>query len=425
MTGVLYAAAAALAALFTVVSFVHLLYRESLRFRARETPAQEFFNETLEERLGWKAEDGALGFSLLRHTLLVAMVVMMVWIAALRREPLWRMLVEVGASAWLVMLVAGYVAPVGLHRRTSGRWLLPLVGLLKALWLPVRPLLAVLGFLQSLAELSHGRAPESPETKTEEDIEALISAGAEEGLIEEDERKLIESAVAFGDKTVREVMTPRPNIVSIGEEASLEELRSLVIHEQYSRIPIYHGTIDQITGFVHVRDMFETDYKERPDRRVKELRRPILHVPETAPVDDLLRRMQQAGSHMVAVVDEYGNTAGLATMEDLVEEIVGEIRDEHEPGLDVTPGGDGSWVVAGSFDLDGLEDLLSFRPDDQTESTTVGGLVTEWLGHVPQAGEAIERDGIRLQVLSLNERRVAQVRVSRGREAESGGEGTA
>jgi putative hemolysin len=134
-------------------------------------------------------------------------------------------------------------------------------------------------------------------------------------------------------------MTPRPNIVAIAADATLEQLRQLVINEQFSRIPVYEQNIDQMIGFVHVRDMFELGEEERAGRTVRELLRPVKFVPETKPVNDLMRQMQQENTHMVIVVDEYGNTAGLATMEDLLEVIIGEIRDEHEPDSDVTEDG--------------------------------------------------------------------------------------
>jgi putative hemolysin len=208
-------------------------------------------------------------------------------------------------------------------------------------------------------------------------------------------------------------MTPRPGIVAVAGDATLEDLRQLVIHEQFSRIPVYDDTIDNILGFVHVRDMFELDHTERAGRTVRELVRPIRFVPETKPVNDLLREMQQDGNHIACVVDEYGNTAGLVTMEDMVEEIVGEIRDEHEPGFDVQTDEDGGYIVSGSFDLDNLHDLVEFRKPEDSESTTVGGLVTEWLGRVPEAGETLERDGLRIEVLAANELRVDQVRLSK------------
>ncbi len=186
-----------------------------------------------------------------------------------------------------------------------------------------------------------------------------------------------------------------------------------MIHEQYSRIPVYEQTIDHIIGFVHVRDMFELDEGDRLHRLVKELVRPIRFVPETKPVNDLLREMQADGAHMAIVIDEYGNTAGLATMEDMVEEILGEIHDEHEPERDVQKEAEGSFVVMGSLDLDRLHELLDFRPAEETESTTIGGLVTEWLGRVPHVGEAVEREGIRIEVLAGDELKVEQVRVSK------------
>jgi CBS domain containing-hemolysin-like protein len=201
--------------------------------------------------------------------------------------------------------------------------------------------------------------------------------------------------------------------VAISADATLEELRQLVINEQYSRIPVYEGAIDQIIGFVHVRDMFELDEDQRANRTVRELIRPIRFVPETKPVNDLMREMQQDNTHMVIVVDEYGNTAGLASMEDLVEVILGEIRDEHEPDSDVQEDGQGGFIVSGSFDVARLADLLEFHPEEDLESTTVGGLVTEWLGRVPQPGESVEREGIHIDILASDELRVAQVRVRR------------
>jgi CBS domain containing-hemolysin-like protein len=218
--------------------------------------------------------------------------------------------------------------------------------------------------------------------------------------------------VEFGDTTVREVMTPRPNIVAISAHASLEDLRKLVIHEQYSRIPVYDTSIDDVCGFVHVRDVFELDEDSRANKTVATLKRPIRFVPETKPVKDLMREMQQDNTHMVIVIDEYGNTAGLASMEDLVEVIVGEIRDEHEPGSDVTQEPGGAFVVSGSFDVARLSDLFDeFHPHEETESTTVGGLLSEWLGRVPGPGEVVERDGIHAEVLAGNELRVEQVRL--------------
>jgi CBS domain containing-hemolysin-like protein len=317
-------------------------------------------------------------------------------------------------TAWLTLVAVTYALPQLLYRRTRAEWLLPLVPMLRALSWTGRPWQALLDFFQSLADLGNDTKCAEEASTQAENIEALISAGAEEGLIEEEDRELIQSVVEFGDKVVREVMTPRPNIVSISAEATLELLHQLVITEQYSRIPALEHSIDQILGFVHVRDMFEISEAERKKRTVRELLRPILFVPETKPVNDLMRQMQQENTHMVIVVDEYGNTAGLATMEDLLEVIIGEIRDEHEPDSDITEDGMGGYIVSGNFDLDRVGDLFeNFHREEGIESTTVGGLITEWLGRVPKAGESVNRDGIRVEVLASDELRVGQVRISK------------
>jgi putative hemolysin len=409
-----------LAALITIpllgiVTFVQVLYLESLRLRTRDLPSLKFFKDTLEDRIGLKTtEQGAGAFSLIKHSLLVWLAIFFfAWFADGKPwsgSVLW----ETGIAVWLTMVTISFALPQLLYRRTSAHWLLPLVPLLRALALVARPAEATLSFFQSLVDLTDETTGAEEEPTAAENIEALISAGEEEGLIEEDDRKLIQSVVEFGDKIVREVMTARPNIVAISADSTLDELRELVIHEQYSRIPAYDGDIDHVVGFVHVRDMFEVDEDEREGRVVRELVRPMLFVPETKPVNDLMRQMQQENTHMVIVVDEYGNTAGLATMEDLLEVIIGEIRDEHEPDSDVIEDGQGGFIVSGNFDLDRVADLLaSFRREEDIESTTVGGLVTEWLGRVPKSGEAVDRDGLHIDVLASDDLRVEQVRISK------------
>ncbi len=400
--------------LLGLVTLVQLLYLESFRLRTRDLPALEFFKDTLEDRIGLKTVQGADSFSLIKHTLLALIgLLFLAWFADGRvwtPGVFWKAVL----AACLTMFIASYALPQLLYRRTSARWLLPLVPLLRALAWLARPFDALLVFFQNLIELTDdiSATPEPPTPA--ENIDALIDAGTEEGLIEEQDRKLIQSVVEFGDKVAREVMTPRPNIVAIAADSTLEQLRQLVINEQYSRIPVFENNIDQVIGFVHVRDMFELEEEEREKHVVRELVRPISFVPETKPVSDLMRQMQQESTHMVIVIDEYGNTAGLATMEDLLEVIIGEIRDEHEPDSDVTEDGMGGYIVSGSFDLDRVGDLLSsFHREDDIESTTVGGLVSEWLGHVPKTGEAVDRDGIRIEVLASDDLRVAQVRLSK------------
>jgi CBS domain containing-hemolysin-like protein len=412
---------AALAAIVELglVTFVQLLYLESMRLRPRDLPSLEFFKGTLEDRIGLKIETGAETFSLYKHTTLVLLGVLFFARFAYDDPSIPAALWQAAVAAWLSMIAVAYALPQLLYRRTTGRWLVPLVPLLRAMAWVAHPAVALMSFFQSLVDLTHDTAaPEEPPTPAE-NVDALIDAGKEEGLIHEEDRELIQSVVEFGDKVVREVMTPRPKMVAIAAAATLEELRTLVIHEQYSRIPVYERDIDQIAGFVHVRDMFEVDEEERPRRLVRELVRPTPFVPETKPVNGLMRQMQRENTHMAIVVDEYGNTAGLVTMEDLLEAIIGEIRDEHEPGTDVVEDGHGGYVVAGSFDLDRLSDLFEgFHRGEEIESATVGGLVSEWLGRVPKAGETAEGGGIRIEVLAGDELRVERVRISKAEKAE-------
>jgi putative hemolysin len=417
MIGAVTMCAVIAALILTLATVVQMLYMDSLRLRTREFAMLQLFRSEIDERIGLKAEAGVLAFSLIKHSLLAILGAISLLLASAGEPVSFIRFAEAAAATWAAMIAFAYIVPQYLYRGTSGRWLIGFVPLLRVMILAVRPLTAFLGFLQSLSELGEKDEPKQEAASQEENIEALITAGTEEGLIEEEDRKLIHSVVAFGNKTVREVMTPRPSMVTISADAPLEDLRQLVIHEQFSRIPAFEETIDNIIGFVHVRDMFELDYVERAQRTVREVVRPIRFVPETKAVNDLLREMQADGNHIAIVVDEYGNTAGLVTMEDMVEEIVGEIRDEHEPGHDVQRDTEGGFIVSGSFDVDHLQDLLDYRSPEETESTTVGGLVTEWMGRVPGVGDTVERDGIRIEVLAANDLRVDQVRISKAEPA--------
>ncbi len=401
-----------------VVTVVQMLYLESQRLRVRDVPSMQFFKSTLSQQLSLEIEDGALAWSVIKHTMLLGSGMCVLAAIAYGSEFTAGALLQAFAMSWLAMMIAAYLLPQLMYRRSQCSWIVPLVPVLRVMAALARPAIAVIKFLQSLLEIAQEPAKQEEANTPAENIDVLISAGAEEGLVEEEDRKLIQSVVEFGDKIVREIMTPRPNIVAISAEATLEQLRQLVINEQYSRIPLYENTIDQIIGFVHVRDMFELEEEERAVKSTRDIMRPVRFVPETKPASDLMREMQQDGTHMVIVVDEYGNTAGLATMEDLVEVILGEIRDEHEPDSDVQEDGNGGYIVSGSFDVGRLEDIVDFKASEDIESTTIGGLLTEWLGYVPQPGQVIERDGIRVEVLASDEMRVEQVRLRRSEPAE-------
>jgi len=402
-----------LVALIVLFTNIQTLYVESMRLRTRELPAVLYFKEVMEAKLKMRPETGSLTFSLWKHACMVAMGVF-VMAQMFIEGPLNALdVTEALVIALLLMNLSAYLIPQLLYRRSSGRWMHAFLPFYSVTALAARPFVAALGFVHSLLDIVKQEPEDNEPATPAENIDTLITAGTEEGLIEEDDRRLIESVIAFGDKVVREVMTPRPNMITTRADDTLAQLHELVVHEQFSRIPVCQSSIDDIVGFVHVRDMFEVAESDRLKRTVRELMRPIRLVPETKSVHDLMREMQQDGSHMVIVVDEYGNTAGLATMEDLVEVILGEILDEHEPDSDVKEDGKGGFIVSGNFELARLADMLGYKAEEDIESTTIGGLMMEWLGRVPKAGETIERDGIRAEVLASDDMRIEQVRLSR------------
>jgi CBS domain containing-hemolysin-like protein len=415
----IFAFSVVLLLLIVLYTSVQTLYLEGMRLRTRDLPALDYFKTELEPRLNLRSEEGALTFSLWKHTCLVLFGVSVLGEVIDGGTLNALLFAEALGIAFLLMIPCGYLIPQLLFRRTSGHWIAALLPFYTISALAIRPLVVLLNFLHSLLEITAERPEREEPATSAENVDALITAGTEEGLIEEEDRKLIQSVVAFGDKVVREVMTPRPNIIAIQADRTLEALRELVVNEQYSRIPVYQTSIDDIIGFVHVRDMFEVAESDRLTRKVRELMRPIRFVPETKPVDDLMREMQQEGAHIVIVVDEYGNTAGLASMEDLVEVILGEIRDEHEPDSDVVEDGSGGFIVSGSFDLARVGDVIDFHPDEEVESTTIGGLAMEWLGRVPKPGESIEREGLRIDVLASDDMRVEKVRLSKAQTVET------
>ena len=217
--------------------------------------------------------------------------------------------------------------------------------------------------------------------------------------------------VEFGDKVVREAMTPRPEIAALEINSSIEELRRLVREKRQSRYPVYSGQLDQIEGIVMVRDLMELRPEEQAKVTLRSLVRPVPFVPETKPVRELLKELQQSTIQMALVVDEYGSVSGLVTIEDLVEEIVGEIRDEVEPhAQDIVKETSDTYIVAGHTELNQIVDQLHVEVEEGDYST-VGGFLTSHLGHLPSPGEKVEANGVTFEVLEADQRTVLKVRL--------------
>ncbi len=263
------------------------------------------------------------------------------------------------------------------------------------------------------------------EVVSDEEIEAFLDVGAREGIFEPEEEDLVWRIVDFGDTQVRSVMTPRIDIVAVPVEAGVDELAQEFLTAKHARIPVFQGSIDQIVGVVHIRDVLQA-LRAGQAANARELAHRPYFVPETKPVDELLQEFQRRHQQLAIAVDEYGGTAGLVTVEDVVEELVGEIFDEHEPAL-VEPRslGDGKWQIDGRAHLADLEDLTGVKLENLPYET-VGGLVFGLVGDVPKPGQTVVAQGLLFTVESVADRRIESVTIERVRsETAEGGEGGA
>jgi putative hemolysin len=271
------------------------------------------------------------------------------------------------------------------------------------------------------------QAPENNDEDDEEDIgddiQALIDVGEAEGILEEEEGELIHSIIEFGDTRVSEVMTPRPDIVAVPESSTVREARDLMIESKYSRLPVYREQIDNVEGLIYVRDLLQRWSEGKQDEPIAPLVRPVYFVPETKPVAELLEEMQKAHVQLSIVIDEYGGVAGLVTVEDILEEIVGEIEDEDigREDEEIFESRDGAYEVLGSTEIGKIERLFGVEIEDD-DFTTIAGLVINESGKVPRSGEHLTFRGIDVEVLEADERRIGRLRLKRASQ-KNGSEG--
>jgi CBS domain containing-hemolysin-like protein len=397
--------------LLTLSSYVDRVYAEIGKFLSREFQDNiDAFEQQVEPRLKVSRSRAALSMSVL-NPLLMAAVAMVIGFAVFG-EGGWNIdaVLESALALILIIIVFNRFLPFVFFSRTTGVWLARWAPLLRILIYLVLPITLVLGFLQSVASLTREHSEAQPETQAEA-VDALIEAGQEEGILDESNRDLIQSVVQFSEKTVRDAMKPRPEMVAVASDTTVEKFIELLRLRPFSRVPVFEGSLDHIVGLVYAQDVLQVPDAEAHTRTVGSLmRKDVLFVPETKLGSDLLREMQKKKSRMAIVIDEYGGVAGLVTIEDLVEEIVGEISDEHEPAQ-VVRESETSYLVPGNMDVDRLEELLGVRPD-RRGAATVAGLVSELAGRIPKKGEVVEEDGLRLEVLQATDRRVERVRVS-------------
>jgi putative hemolysin len=399
-----------LSAVLTLVSYVDRVYTEIGKFLSREFQDNiDSFEQKVEPKLRVSRPRASLSMAILVQ-LTMAAIAMVVGFTVFS-DNAWSIqeILQATLSLILIVIVFNRFLPFVFFTRTSGEWLARWVPLLRVMIFAVLPVTLILGFLQSVTSLTRQQAEEQPENSTEA-VDALIEAGQEEGIIQASDRDLIQSVVEFSGKTVREAMKPRPDMVAVAVGTTVEQFVELLRAKPFSRVPVYRDTIHNIVGIVYAQDVLQVPDTEARTRTVETLmRKDVYFVPESKLGSDLLREMRKGNVRIAIVVDEYGGVAGLVTIEDLVEEIVGEIRDEHEKSQ-VVKENDHSYIVPGNMDVDHLDELFGVRPDGK-EATTVAGLVSELAGRIPQKGEVIEEDGLRFEVLESTDRRVERVRI--------------
>jgi putative hemolysin len=398
-----------------VFSYLTLIYRELGRMTTgRVHEHLEIFETEIEPRLKINRRSGGRTFRILGHFWLAFLVLETTRGVVYFVPGTWESFVEFCVFLTLEVVILMHFIPDMLLYRTTGRWLLPLIPIVRVAMFVAWPARVFLEAAESLARISEKDFDRTPEQRTEEGIEALVEQAEEEGIIEPEQASLIEQVVEFSDKRVREVMTPRPDIVAISAESTLEELHTKVIETRFARLPVYERSLDDIFGVVNAQDLLHIADSDLPKRKVRELARTALFMPETKVGSELLREMRHKDQPMAIVIDEHGLVAGLATVEDLVEEIVGESgRNGANPAPDVMREPDGSLIVRGSMNIGDVEELLGVQFGEKSDEavTTIAGLLSHVLSKVPAPGDAIDIEGHRFEVLEANQRKVLRLRV--------------
>ena len=419
-----------------LAAYVDRVYSEMGKFLAREYQDNiDSWEEQVEPRMKLGRESLAQSASVLRQLTLAAIAVMAGLHLAprlVRGEAGWS---EIGITIFelvLLIMIFDRLVPQVLFARTRGEWILRIRWVIQVLFYLILPITLLLTLLLSIAALAEPEEGEEEEHASEA-MDALLEAGEEEGILEESDRELLRNVVEFGDKVVREVMTPRPEIFAVPVTLTLKEFTAELETHVFSRVPVYRGSLDEVTGIAFAHDLLQVTDEAAVTRTIAQIQRPAAFVPETKMVAELLREMQSEKQHMRVVIDEYGAVAGIVTIEDLLEAIVGNIADEHdETEEDDAPVRelDGAYVVSGTFELSRLRELFAdqflepaegedvdedeataVRLPEHYESTTIGGLVGEIAGHIPLPGEVVTGDGLRLEVLASTDRRIDRVRV--------------
>jgi CBS domain containing-hemolysin-like protein len=409
------------AAIVTLASYMNRVYSEFGKILSREVQDNiDAWEEHVEPHLGLSREHAAISASVVQQLALGAIALEFGAVLFDRGphmgRPPYSEIAQAVVGVVLVVVFCTQVLPSLLFNHTQGRWAVRLVWPIRLLLWIVTPITVFVRFFHSVASLAD--PPQAPTEETTVNVEALLEAGEEEGILEETDRELVRSAVEFGDMLVREVMTPRPRVFAVPASTTLEHFLELLKEHNFSRVPVYASSLDTVTGIAFAHDLLQISDEEARTRTVAEIQRPAEFVPETKRGYELLREMQREKKHMRIVIDEYGGVSGVVTIEDLLEQIVGDIRDEHEADTHADEPqreAGGSWIVPGRFPVDQLGDLFGeeINMGDSYEATTLGGLVSEAEGRIPHAGEVVllENASLRIEVIASTDRRIERLRI--------------
>jgi CBS domain containing-hemolysin-like protein len=352
-------------------------------------------------------EETRLSVEFLRILIILAFVVYgFSVLAGSVTRPLWLFLAAVGVYAVFLDLVPRLLVLAG--KPALLKMFLPAFSLVRVI---ASPLLVV---SRNLLEREEQREEKEEDREaSNEEIETFIDEATEEGIIEKGEDELLRSVVEFADRIVREVMTPREAMVCIRRDATIDNLKDLIIRDKYSRIPVYKDRLDNVEGIVMAKDLLEYSDEKHKSQPIEALIRPVAFVPESMPLADLLRELQKVKQKMAIVVDEHGGVSGLVTMEDAVEEIVGEIQDEYDTEeAQITENGPLDFTVSGATEVEELEELFDAELAED-DFVTIGGLVTRNLGRLPHKGESLTVDGLLIEILDVDQKKVKKLRIRR------------
>lgn len=313
----------------------------------------------------------------------------------------------------VVILIFGEVSPKSLAKENPETWAMFATPLLRLFMLVLTPLNFL--FTQWKKLLSLVFRNDGGDGITEEELVGMVDQAENEGGLDQHESNLIRNAIEFNDLEVSEILTPRVDLVAIEDDYSMEQVAALFVESGYSRLPIFHDNIDNIVGVVHEKDFYAARYRGETD--INKLKSPVLYTTGNTKISELLRILQKNKAHMAIVVDEYGGTEGIATLEDIVEELVGEIWDEHDEVIElIHKQEDDSYLISCSAALDDLYDLFSIK--GECDATTISGWVLEQVGRVPEVGDHFEAEGLDVTVTQVEHRRVLEIRVMKLPESE-------